>query len=72
MALDVALGLDDLPAEPHRRDGGSGRRREGLPWRCTPWRHVGEAAVVAAFIDTDAALDPDYAKKLSCSTMRSR
>jgi len=42
-------------------------RPERQRWRCTLWptRRRGR---IAAFIDAEHALDPDYAKKLGCDT----
>src|ERR1700704_2952033 len=67
IALDVALGLGGLP--PGRGGGGFGPESRG---KTTLALHAvanaQKAGGIAAFIDAEHALDPDYAQKLGVDT----
>ena len=67
IALDVALGIGGLPARPHRRDL---RARELTARRRHAARlaNAQKAGGIAAFIDAEHALDPEYAQKLGVDT----
>ena len=67
IALDIALGSAGSRAAGWSRS--TDRSPPARPrWRCTRWPTRRAAGGIAAFIDAEHALDPDYAKTLGVDT----
>ena len=66
IALDVALGIGGFPAAALSRS--TDRRGAGKQSRPSAIANAQKAGGIAAFIDAEHALDPEYAKKLGVDT----